>query len=536
MTETVDRWRPWAAAHREDLLALGLYATARLVLLTVGGLRMDLRFLGFAPHLPDVALLEDRLAETLWYTHTQPPLYAGLVGLLLKVSPFPDGATFLVAHLALGATLVVVLRRLFATLGLGRPATFVALALIVVNPSLVAIELIASYDMPTIVLLAALALTTARYAGSGSARDLTWISGLALAIVLTRTIFHPVWFVLVVAGVLAMRRPSIERRRVAAIVGAPLLVLALLIAKNVALYDLAGLTSFAGPSISKLAGAVATDEEVRELRVDAEVSAIFGRPVFWGYDTYVDAMPPCRRDRPDIAVLAQQIRTEGGYPNMNDECMLAVYRLQGDDGVAYLRAHPDRFAAAQAEGAQMFFEPALPIVFTSNAEELRGQQAAWRWTPLYAQVQVDPIATTEFGGLRVLDHGGIEVVPAMLLADLAAISLGVQRAIRLVRRRDRSGGGARRASYGAWAAVGLTCAWVTGVGSLLEINENARYRMLIEPFLLATVAYAAQEAWRWAQARRTDGEPDGQPGSEPGGERGGSGGRVEGAAEEPRLV
>jgi hypothetical protein len=478
---------------------LGIFAVARAWFVGVAGVRMDLGFLGLAPQLPDVAMLQDRLVETVWFTHTQPPLYTALLGLLLKLSPFPDGITFHVAHLAMGAGLIVVLRRLFSLLGLGRAATFVAVALVATNPSLVAIELVVSYDLPTILLLAALALKTGRYAASGSGRDLAWISGLALATVLTRTVFHPVWLVLVLAGVLAMRAPATDRRRVAALVVAPTLVVALLVVKNLVLFDVAGLTSFAGPSTSKLAGAVATDEEVRELQADGTVSEIFGRPVFFGFATYEDALEPCVRERPEVPVLTEATRPSG-YPNMNDECMLAVYELQGADGAAFARARPARFAAAQAAGAQMFFEPALPIIFTTNADELGPTQSLYRAT-LFAQVQLDPVARTEFGDLRILDHGGVELVPIVLLADLAAVALGLDRVRRLVPRRRRAGGGLRRAGYGAWAAVGLTCAWVTGVGSLLEINENARYRMLIEPFLIATIVYVGQAIVRWALAR-----------------------------------
>ncbi|MCB0958848.1 MAG: hypothetical protein KDB04_04930 [Acidimicrobiales bacterium] len=511
------RARRWADAHRDDLAAVAIWAVARLVLVVGLGLRMDDRFLWFGPQMPDLTLLQDRLAETLWYLHTQPPLYAGFVGLALKVSPLSTAGTFLVTNLAMGVALAVVLGRLFRLLGLGRPATFVALALVVTNPALVALELIASYDQPTILLLAALALKTGRYVASGLGRDLAWVASLATAAALTRTIFHPLWLALVLAGVLALRHPRAEPRRVAALVGAPLLLVLALVAKNAVLFDVTGLTSFAGPSISKIAGAAASDEQVAELQRDGTVSPIFGRPVFWGYDTYADGVEPCRRTRPDVPVLTETVRRYGGYPNMDDECMLEVYRVQGADGIAYAKAHPGRFAAAQLEGAQMLFEPALPIVFTENADELRGLQTAYRWTPLYAQVQLDPVATTEFGALRVLDHGGIELVPAMLLATLAAVAIGAARIRLLVPRRRRTGGGDRRAGHGAWAAVGLTCAWVTVVGSVLEINENARYRLLIEPFLLATVVFGAQEAIRWGRRRWV-----------------GSGGRVDGASERPR--
>lgn len=499
-TPTATDARGWARDHVDDLAAVGLYAVVRAILLGPVGLRMDLRFLTFAPHLPDLGLLQDRLVETLWYTHTQPPLYAGFVGVLLKLSPFPDGATFLVAHLVLGATLVVLLRRLAEALGLGRTATFVGLALIVTNPALVAIELVASYDLPTIVLLAALALRTARYVASGSAPDLAWVTGLAGAVVLTRTVFHPVWFVLVAAGVLALRRPSAPPARVAVLVGAPLVVILALVAKNQVLYGEPTLTTFAGPSLAKIAGSAASPAEREALRADGTVSELFGRPVFWGWETYADAMPPCQRERPDVPVLAEPTRPVGGYPNMNDECMLAVYRTQTDDALAFVRAEPRRFAAAQLGGTQLFFEPSLPIIFTTNAEDLDPLDDLWAAT-LFPRVQLQPVTRTEFGELRVLDAGGIDLVPTVVVLDLLAIALGGRAAVRLARRRARSGGTRARTELGAWAAVGLTCAWVTAVGSLLEINENARYRQLIEPFLLLVLAWAGQQAWRWWRAR-----------------------------------
>ncbi|MCB0970844.1 MAG: hypothetical protein KDA97_04910 [Acidimicrobiales bacterium] len=499
-TRSAPDLRAWARGHVDDLAAVGLYAAVRAVLLGPMGLRMDLRFLTFAPHLPDLGLLQDRLLETLWYTHTQPPLYAGFVGLLLKLSPFPDGATFLVAHLALGATLVVLLRRLAEALGLGRVATFVGLTLVVTDPALIAIELVASYDLPTIVLLAALALRTARYVASGSAHDLAWVTGLAGATVLTRTVFHPVWFVLVVVGVVAMRRPSAPWRPVAAVVAAPLVMILALVAKNAVLYGEPTLTTFAGPSLAKIAGSAATPAEREALQADGTVSELFGRPVFWGYETYADAMAPCERDRPDVPVLAEPDRPVGGYPNMNDECMLAVYRVQTDDAEAYVRAEPRRFAAAQLGGAQMFFEPALPIIFTTNADELEPLDDLYAAT-LLRSVQLQPVTRTEFGELRVLSAGGIDLVPTVVALDLAAVALGLRAAARLVARRDRRGGEAARTELGAWAAVGLTCAWVTAVGSLLEVNENARYRQLIEPFLLLVLAWLGQQAWHWWQGR-----------------------------------
>ena len=332
------------------------------------------------------------------------------------------------------------------------------------------------------------------------------ISGAAMALVAgllmaqpdfgSTVLFFGVWFVLVVVGVVAMRRPSAPWRPVAAVVAAPLVMILALVAKNAVLYGEPTLTTFAGPSLAKIAGSAATPAEREALQADGTVSELFGRPVFWGYETYADAMAPCERDRPDVPVLAEPDRPVGGYPNMNDECMLAVYRVQTDDAEAYVRAEPRRFAAAQLGGAQMFFEPALPIIFTTNADELEPLDDLYAAT-LLRSVQLQPVTRTEFGELRVLSAGGIDLVPTVVALDLAAVALGLRAAARLVARRDRRGGEAARTELGAWAAVGLTCAWVTAVGSLLEVNENARYRQLIEPFLLLVLAWLGQQAWQW---------------------------------------
>lgn len=491
----------WAQRHRDDLLATGLFVVARALVIGALGVRMDLVFLGFAPHLPDIDLLQRDLPETLLYLHTQPPLYAGFVGLLLGLSPFPDGITFQVAHLAMGLALVLVLRRLFGALGLARATTFIALALVVSNPALIAIEFVASYDQPAILLLALVALATVRYARTGTRRDLGWVAALAMALVLTRTVFHPVWFVAVVAGALVIRKPLDGWRRFAPVVALPALLILALVAKNVVLYGEPGLSTFQGPSLAKIAGSASPPDERQELIAEATVSPLFGRPVFWGWETYADAMPPCVREHPDVDVLAQVTRPNGGYPNMNDECMLAVYRQQGDDARAYLAANPGRFVAAQVGGTQMFFEPSLPIIFTTNDWRLRGLDTAYAWT-LFPRVQLQPITRTEFGELRVLSAGGIDLVPTMVVLDLAAIALGIRSFALLARRRrdpEADQNEAPDPKLVAWAAVGLSCLWVTVVGSLLEVNENARYRQLIEPYLLATLAFGGQ--WLWLRLR-----------------------------------
>jgi hypothetical protein len=505
-----ERLATWADAHRDDLVVAAIFVAARAVYIGVAGVRMDLLFLSFAPHVPDLGLLRHDLVRTVFYEHTQPPGFPLMVGVLYKLSPFPDGITFQVVWLAMGLATALVLRRLARTLGLGRAATFVAIGLVVTNPALVSIEFSANYDQPSILLVAVLLLAIARYAGSGTVRHLALVTTVAGVAILTRTVFHPAWYLLLVAGLLLVRRPTWPSRRVALALALPGLAVLAVVAKNQVLYGEPNLTSWGGPSLSKIAGSAAKPAERERLIADGTVSPLFGRPVFIvGSERYADAVAPCTPKHPSIPVLAEKTRpgspvfygaTEAS-PNLNYECFLPVYRQQGADAMAYLRAEPWRFLGAQATGAQMYFEPALPIVFTPhNLRALHGADSVWNWT-LYPRLKLQPVAYSEWGQLRVAFRGGIYLVPTVLLLDLAWVVVGLRAIGRLVRRRRRDGGGARREALALRAAVGLTCAWVTVIGSAFEINENARYRLLIEPELLILLAWAGERAWSAGRAQ-----------------------------------
>ena len=490
----------WAERHRDDFVVAAIFGAARILFIASMGVRMDLGFLTYAPQMPDTGLLRHHLLQTILYEHTEPPLFSTFVGLLLKFSPFPDGITFQVVYLGLGLVLALVVFRIARMIGLGRVASFVAIGLVVTNPGLVALEFNASYDEPTALFVAVLVWAVGRYVTGGGLRYLRWAAVAAAAAVLTRTVFHPAWYLFVVLGLLALRPPKATRRQVAVALIAPALVILAFAVKNEVIYGEATLSTFSGSSLAKIAGSASRPDEQKRLIAAGTVSPLFGRAVFWGYSVYRNAMPPCRPSHAHVGVLATELRPDNGTPNLNYECFLPVYRLQSADGRAYLLHRPARFLAAEADGVQMFFEPPMPIVFTANAPNLRAAESFYDWT-LFPRVQLQPFSYSDFAERRVFAAGGIEFQPTAVLLDVGVILIGLAQIRRLVRGRRRPGGGSRRQGAAAWAAMGLVCAWVTAIGSLFEINENARYRLLIEPYLLLLLALVLERAAAFARAR-----------------------------------
>jgi hypothetical protein len=495
----------WAERHRDDLIVGAMFAAARFVFIVLLGVRMDTVFLIFAPHIPDLGLLRHHLLQTVWYEHIQPPLFPLGIGTLMKLSPFPDGITFQIVWLAMGLATALVIFRIARMLGLQKATAFVAVGLVLTNPALVSIEFSANYDQPTILLIALIILFVGRWATSGSGRDWAMVCALGATAVLTRTVFHPVWYVLLVAGLALVRWPVWRDRRVILAALLPAVAIGIFVLKNDVLYGEMNLTSWGGPSLTKIAGSAPSKDEIKQLVADGTVSPLFGRDVFIKpYEYYADAVPPCTPKHKGIPILDDPIRptdptfdpTGKRTPNLNYECFLPVYRQQGKDAIAFMKARPKEFFGAQATGAQFFFEPALHIVFTRNFSHLHGAEHAWGWT-LYPSLKLHPVAHSSWGDFRMFGSHGIDLIPTVVILDLVAIALAVPASLRLYRQRRKTGGGPRRQALAVQAAIGLTCAWVTVIGSAFEINENARYRLLIEPYLLIILAWGGQFAVTW---------------------------------------
>ncbi len=488
------RWRP----ATDDLLVVAAFAATRAVYLGVVGVRMDVGILSFAPHLPDLGLLQRHLVQTSFYQHTQPPLFPFLLGLVLKVSPFPDGITLQVLYLAMGLAILLLLRRVLARLGLRRWAVLSAVGLVAVYPALVVIENLPTYDEPTVLLLLWLVLLVCDHVTRGTDRTFGLLVTVAAAVVLIRTVYHPIWFVLLVAGVLALRRPASGLRRGLVVAALPALVIVGFMAKNLVLYDQFSLTTWMGPSLSKIAASVVDPRERAQLIASGEVSPIFGLPVFYPYDTYAPYLPRCHVEHRDVPVLADPIRPRSGTANLDYWCQLAVYRRQQSDALSFIRHHPGQFADAELAAAQMYFEPAAPIIYTRNVQRLERVDDVYEQV-VFGRVALDPVVRTGWSDVRLAAHGGVDLLVLAVVGVGASVCLGLVALIRLRR-------GERRVSLVGWLTVGFLVAWTTATGSLFEINENARYRLLVDPLVLGTLVFVVDRA-ALALGRRPDGRP-----------------------------
>ncbi len=423
----------------------------------------------------DPTLLRDDLWRSVWYVHSQPPLFNVFLGLVLKGFPWHEIAAFQAIYAAMGLALAVSVCLLLGRLGVPGALRTVLAILFSVSPPCILHENWLFYDYPVMLLLVLAALALHRFASGGRALDGAVFFSLLACAVLTRSLFHPVWFALVVAAVgLGQRRAW---KVVAAASCGPFLLVLSWYAKNLAVFG-----SFVGSTWVGMNFADITTLQVprpeREALVRAGVLSPFAliptfRPL-WAYRGLLPDAGPT-----GVPVLDREAKLSGA-PNLNHVAYIAVSRAYLRDALAVLRRHPGAYARGMVDAYLRYFIPATDHDWLAgNREKIAaldhiyrvgvcGRFGSGRWA-------ASPEAGADMSyGRKLLNTGLFLLVgcPALFVYGL----LATRRAFAQPEERARAL---------TLLFLCLTIAYVTVAGNALEVGENFRNRFTLAPFYLA---------------------------------------------------
>lgn len=204
----------------------------------------------------DPALLRTDLARSLFYLRDQPPLFNLFLGVVLKVFGAHTTAAFHATYLGLGLALVTSMYLILVRVRVAPAFAALVAVLFTVAPTTVLYEHWLFYTYPVAALLSVSALFLHRFLAEKRLRDAVLFFSLLATIVLVRGIFHLVWLLALLAGLLMFSWP--ERRRILTAAAGPTLLVAAFYLKTFIVFG--GLVSgqtyqqinFAGMTISHL--------------------------------------------------------------------------------------------------------------------------------------------------------------------------------------------------------------------------------------------------------------------------------------------
>jgi len=237
--------------ERYGLAIVLLFILSRVIFSLKGGSFLATP-LSFAKQYLDPLLLKNDLIRSLFYLHSQPPLFNLFLGIILKVSPIPSISYELLFKTA-GIVIPLLFYSILTSLGIHTLVAFIVTTIFMLNPTLILYEnlLYYSYIEALLVLLSIFSLLYWSSKKGFMYLLLFWTSLLCLGMI--RSLFHPVLF-LIIAVVLSLylKRAGKGLRLARHFLLSSLIVLipmSLWCVKNFCLYDFLGTSSWEGMSL-----------------------------------------------------------------------------------------------------------------------------------------------------------------------------------------------------------------------------------------------------------------------------------------------
>lgn len=447
--------------RREIWSLFAVFLASRLLALA-GGVRFDLSPLPHYWQVLDPQLLATDLFRSVWFLHSQPPLWNLFLGAVLHLPERLVPAVFQGTFLALGLGLGVAFLALLARLRVARPWRFVVAAFVLVQPATILAESLLFYTLPVLAALVGSALFLHRFLEARRGRDAAIACCAAAVPVLTHSLFHLIWLSLIVA-VAALGAPGSRRTVVRAAV-LPCLLATLWYARSQALFGTFSASSWLGMSLARTM-TLPLEPAERQAYAARPREAILAIPPFSPLSAYpeiVAATPPR-----GAAVLDRPQKSNGGN-NYHHAAYLEISRRYLSAARAAIERRPGRYLHSVGLSTALFFRSAADSHwFGANAVTLTPVSRLWdRY--LYGQLE-------SFRG---------DVKPATMAWGLVLLyGIAVVRGARLAFKATTGG----RLDAGGWVLLYLfaTVVYVTVAGNAFEIGENHRFRLYLEPFLWA---------------------------------------------------
>lgn len=460
----MDRWpRRWVLA-----LLAGVFVLSRGIFY-LSGVRFDDSMLETGWQHLDVELLRDRLLESVFYQHSQPPAYNLLLGGVLKVARNAGaGTAFAVIHHVMGAGLYAVTYALLRRIGSTRRLAFIVATAFALSPSFVAYENWLFYTFPLALLIACSALALYRAVARGGLVACALFGTLVALLGATQSLFHLAFVAGAIAALAALGPPRTTRWAALAVAGLPVTMLLAVYVKNAVVFGEFGASSWLGSNVAIDRVDAVPLAERRALVESGRLSPVsllkpFSPPE--DYPAEFRSVPPRFADIPALSAL----RKTGGAPNYNHAGYIAISRHYLADTWTVLLTHPRILSRSLWRGWYLYFNSSSDYYF------------------LEPQFRASPLLSAE---RWVYDHILYGVVPRKGICLF--LVFGIPWVVACAARVAFGGAGATgldKAQRALLAYIVVVVCYVAVTANLLNMAENMRIRFMTDPLIVVLLGF-----------------------------------------------
>ncbi|MFC1600883.1 ArnT family glycosyltransferase [Candidatus Sumerlaeota bacterium] len=450
----------------ELFILIGVYLVSRIIVLALG-VRFDASSLDSFWQYLDLSILQNGLLQGVYYQHSQPPLFNIFLGVVLKLFPASYVYVFAALYYLCGLLIYFLIYQLLCLAKFNSRLALALATIFIVAPGAILYEQWLFYTWPVAALLTFAAYAFFLYEKTQLLRYAVCFL-IAISIVcLTRSAFHLVYLAACIALILLVRSP--RRKMTGAFAVGALLLVGSLFLKNLVVFGFFGSSSWMGMSVWN----IVKENEAPILTADPAV--IMVEPF-----SSIDQYPEKYRDVPDkfsaIPGLTDEYKQSGAI-NLNHYGYLAIsaeYLKGARDSISYDVAG---YLKNVVWAWGFYAKPSWDYCYMEdNGDKIRGYLA------FISLGNAGPYFDRQVLGIRHdLDYSilSLLIIPTALLLVIIHLALCFTTITRV------------RVSCEARLClcfIVFTILYVTVLGNSIELRENNRFRVQIDPLLyIATV-------------------------------------------------
>jgi hypothetical protein len=353
------------------ILIVIVFILSRVIFFNIG-IRFDSSVLGAAWQYADPELLKHNLLQTIYYFHSQPPLFNLFLGIILKMFPQPSYYTlifhlvYMVFGLILAISVFLVMVRLEVPIML---SVFLAV-IFIINPSAILFENLLFYTYPVTALLCLSAFFLHRFQADKKLLDGIIFFILLSSIVLIRNLFPIWWFLLFCITVFLCNRRIGSKVIISFCI--PLLLILFLYLKNFYIFGTFNSSSCLGMTLSQSVTFLLPEEQRRLLVSQGRISKFSLIMAYSGLEADKDYLPEIKES--SIAILSQRKKSTGAN-NFNHIAYVGISKRHLKDAISILFLHPEVYLKSLPRKFFTYFLPSSEFWYfrkNSNYRHIQG--------------------------------------------------------------------------------------------------------------------------------------------------------------------
>lgn len=431
------------------IIILLLFIASRLVIF----FSLNFEFLyfldGYVQYL-DASLLKGELFQSIYYLHSQPPLFNFFIGLVEKLAPVYSAIIFQFIFILIGLLTNILLFKLLREVGVNSYLSLILTIFYLLSPATLLYENLFFYTHIIIFFLISAGYYLILFIQLAKFRYVFLYFLFLSLCVLTTSFFHLLWF-LVLFGILILSKKDKWKTIMKGAIF-PLLIILSLYLKNYLIFDSFSSSTWLGMNLSRITVNRLPEEEKKRLIQNGLINDVAKLEPFPVIDSLIFIKDLKLDSITQIESLDEKFKTSG-HTNYNNLIYIQVSKLSFQNAFYTIVRYPQAYVSGVKKAFSLYFDsPTKYTLLEQNIYKIK------KYNRLFDAFIYGTSNSTAFGYISIIS------IPLMLLlGTVLIIKNGTQSNIKVI-----------------LIFLIFNILYVMIIGNFFELGENNRFRYYTE--------------------------------------------------------